>query len=278
LENRYVYGTSLDDVLIQVTSGGTVTFYHANHQGSIIAISNSSGAVANKNLYGPFGETTSLSGTTFGFTGQRYESDSGLYYFKFRYYNPTIGRFMQPDPIRYARGLNLYTYAQNDPTDQSDPLGLAPIPTDPFWGPFWAGFWNLLGAGSGGGKGDSGGGGQDQGPDAGFFGFAGNMYTIPFYDPKYINPSTGFPYLFGEAPLGTIPVNPSYFPYYGAPGVIQVPAGPLGGPIQPGPPPNEDAPPSPYWDSQGKPWTLNPFREPFGTPYYIPGGGHGYPV
>jgi RHS repeat-associated protein len=101
LLNRYIYGTRLDEPVIQVTAAGTVTFYHADKQGSIVAITNNSGAVANKNLYGAFGET-SLSGTTFGFTGQRLDSETGLYYYKRRYYSPTIGRFLQPDPIATA--------------------------------------------------------------------------------------------------------------------------------------------------------------------------------
>jgi hypothetical protein len=78
LQNRYVYGTGLDEPLIQVSSAGVLTFLHADKMGSIIATSNSSGAVTNKNLYSPFGEIVTLGGTTFGFTGQRYDSELGL--------------------------------------------------------------------------------------------------------------------------------------------------------------------------------------------------------
>jgi RHS repeat-associated protein len=124
LQNRYVYGTGLDEPLIQVTSGGTLTFYHANHQGSIVAVSSNAGAVTNKNPFGPFGEITTLAGTTFGFTGQRYDPETGLHYYKNRYYSSAIGRFMQPDPVRYVDGLNLYRYAENDPISNIDPLGL----------------------------------------------------------------------------------------------------------------------------------------------------------
>jgi RHS repeat-associated protein len=129
LENRYVYGIGLDEPLIQVTSAGVLTFYHANHQGSIIGVSNSSGAIANKNVYGPFGETT-LSGTTFGFTGQRYDSESNLYYYKYRVYSPSIGRFLQPDPMQYLNGLNLYTYVKDAPLDRDDLKGLSASPVN----------------------------------------------------------------------------------------------------------------------------------------------------
>ncbi|MDR3615538.1 MAG: RHS repeat-associated core domain-containing protein [Candidatus Obscuribacterales bacterium] len=124
LQNRYVYTDGLDEPLIQVTSAGVVTYYHANAQGSIIGVSNSAGAVTSKNLYGTFGETVGVSGTTFGFTGQRYDGDTGLYYYKNRYYSPTIGRFLQTDPLGYVDDLNIYSYVSNNPFTSTDPLGL----------------------------------------------------------------------------------------------------------------------------------------------------------
>ncbi|NJL71608.1 MAG: RHS repeat-associated core domain-containing protein, partial [Candidatus Competibacteraceae bacterium] len=64
-------------------------------------------------------------GTTVGFTGQRYDSELGLYYFKHRYYSPKLGRFLQPDPIGYTGSdFNLYTYVGNSPQKYTDPMGL----------------------------------------------------------------------------------------------------------------------------------------------------------
>jgi len=141
LQNRYVYGANFDEPLIQVTSAGVVTFLHANHQGSIIAKTSATGTVSNKYKYGLFGETASLSGTTFGFNAQRFDSESGLYYYKRRYFSPAIGRFLQPDPVGYDINaadcscctgcsskavpslLNLYSYVNNDPLNSQDPLG-----------------------------------------------------------------------------------------------------------------------------------------------------------
>jgi len=147
LQRRYVYGTGLDEPLIIVT-GTTPTFLHHDKVGSIVAVSNNSGAVANKNKFSPFGEITTLGGTTVGFTGQRYDSELGLYYFKRRYYSPKLGRFLQPDPIGYTpvpgvecsclcgegpvectpNELNLYAYVRNNPLKYTDPMGLVPPP------------------------------------------------------------------------------------------------------------------------------------------------------
>jgi RHS repeat-associated protein len=127
LQNRYIYADGLDEPLMQVSSAGVVTYLHANAQGSVIGVSNSVGAVTSKNVYGTFGETSALAGTTFGFTGQRYDSDTGLYYMKNRYYSASVGRFLQPDPVGYKDGLNLYTYGGNNAVIYGDPLGLASV-------------------------------------------------------------------------------------------------------------------------------------------------------
>lgn len=124
LQNRFVYGSDLDEVLIQVSSGGTKTYCHADNNGSVIATTNSAGAVVDRYKYGPFGETTSLPGISHGYTGQRYDSESGLYFYKCRYYSPSLGRFLQPDPIGMAGGINQYSYVANSPTLFKDPMGL----------------------------------------------------------------------------------------------------------------------------------------------------------
>lgn len=131
LQTRYIYGLDLDEVLLQVTSGGVKTYFHHDQQLSVIASSNASGTVTNKYAYSPFGESAALVGTSHGYTGQRYEPESGLYYYKNRYYSPKLGRFLQPDPIGYMGGFNLYAYAANSPTNFTDPLGLVPPSAGP---------------------------------------------------------------------------------------------------------------------------------------------------
>jgi RHS repeat-associated protein len=73
------------------------------------------------------------------FATRFFDSDTGLYYFGYRWYDPDTGRFLCRDPLREAGGLNLYAYCQNDPINAVDPLGLA------WWNPragdflFWRG-------------------------------------------------------------------------------------------------------------------------------------------
>ncbi|MQT82939.1 hypothetical protein GHO29_25350, partial [Pseudomonas helleri] len=60
------------------------------------------------------------------FQGQYYDEESGLHYNRHRYYNPNTGRYLTPDPIKLAGGLNSYQYVPN-PTGWVDPLGLMSV-------------------------------------------------------------------------------------------------------------------------------------------------------
>ena len=61
------------------------------------------------------------------FTGRRFDTETGLYYYRARYYHPEIGRFLQTDPIGYGDGMNWYAYCQNSPLARIDPFGLANV-------------------------------------------------------------------------------------------------------------------------------------------------------
>jgi RHS repeat-associated protein len=114
------------------TEGGVKYFYTRDHLGSIREVTDQSGGVRARYDYDPYGRQTKLAGdkdATFAYTGQQTHAPSGLYYYRARYYDPRIGRFLSEDPIGLEGGQNLYGYALNDPIDLSDPLGLLPKST-----------------------------------------------------------------------------------------------------------------------------------------------------
>jgi RHS repeat-associated protein len=97
---------------------------HSDERGSIVAVSDSSGAVISTNSYDEYGIPGSANIGRFQYTGQIWLPELGVYYYKARMYSPTAGRFLQTDPIGYADSPNLYQYTLNNPINATDPLGL----------------------------------------------------------------------------------------------------------------------------------------------------------
>ncbi|MDR0702342.1 MAG: hypothetical protein LBF61_08060 [Azoarcus sp.] len=123
LLRKYVHGPGIDEPLA-VIEGSTKTWLYADHQGSVVGQANASGTNTAIYSYGPFGEPDATTGVRFRYTGQQYIGALNLYYYKARFYSPTLGRFLQTDPVGVVDDLNLYAYVGNNPVNFSDPLGL----------------------------------------------------------------------------------------------------------------------------------------------------------
>lgn len=129
----YLYGNVIDEVL-QMTKGSAVYYYHTNHLGSTMALSNADGAIIERVDYNAYGQPAffdangntiaqSSIGNAILFTGREYDAESGTYYHRARSMHPNMGRFMQKDPLIYINGMNDYGYVGNLAVVMVDPWG-----------------------------------------------------------------------------------------------------------------------------------------------------------
>ena len=131
----YIFGIDVDDVY-QMQRGSNTYYYHKNHLGSVVALTDANGILVERYEYDPYGlplffdaNENVLNQSAFGnailFTGRDYDYETGLYYYRARSMHPSLGRFIQHDPLMYVDGMNMYSYVGDMPVVMIDPDGNA---------------------------------------------------------------------------------------------------------------------------------------------------------
>jgi RHS repeat-associated protein len=127
LQARYTHGPGVDEP-IAMTRGSASYFYHQDGLGTVTELTDGSGTTAKSYAYDSWGNILAQTGTVenpYTYTGREFDAETGLYYYRERYYDPQTGRFLQKDPIGLRGGdFTLYAYVGNDPIDRIDPYGL----------------------------------------------------------------------------------------------------------------------------------------------------------
>ncbi|HRS88498.1 MAG TPA: RHS repeat-associated core domain-containing protein [Smithellaceae bacterium] len=123
----YIHGPNIDEPLSAEISRDWV-YYHADGLGSITTLTSHMGNVVQRYEYDSFGNmqpTHRWIRQPFTYTAREFDPETGLYYYRARYYDAKVGRFITRDPIGFDGGdVNLYVYVKNNPVNWTDPNGL----------------------------------------------------------------------------------------------------------------------------------------------------------
>ncbi|WP_298609873.1 RHS repeat-associated core domain-containing protein [uncultured Thiobacillus sp.] len=126
---RYVHGPSTDDPLMRLTGNtsdpsATAIYYHQDGIGSVVATSDQAGNIVAAQVFDAWGNRVQSTGSIaqYGYTG-REPDQTGLIYYRARYYDPVLGRFISRDPAGMPDGVNRYAYVNNNPVNFTDPSG-----------------------------------------------------------------------------------------------------------------------------------------------------------
>ena len=122
---RYVHGPGIDEPLA-MNRGGSWYYYHFDGLGSVTMLTRSDKTVANRYVYDDFGgfrSRTEAVTNPYAYTGREYDSAVDLIFYRARYYDPLIGRFLTRDPVGMVDGANVYAYVGNNPVNSVDPSG-----------------------------------------------------------------------------------------------------------------------------------------------------------
>jgi RHS repeat-associated protein len=122
----YTHGPGVDEHLA-LERNGQYYYYHADGLGSVTAITDNSKAVVQSYTYDAFGMARAATGfvNSYTYTGREWDKETGLYFYRARYYDPMEGRFISKDPVSFAGGdVNLYAYVNSNTINNTDPMGL----------------------------------------------------------------------------------------------------------------------------------------------------------
>ena len=137
LLRRYIDGAETDQRIAAVEgssiTGGPKSYFHVNHERTVIATTDDAGRLSGcaagvfcqRMAYDEYGRLVSgqTTGPAYRYTGRRFDAESELYYYRARYYSPSLGRFINADPLGPIDDINLYAYVKNDPVNLVDPAG-----------------------------------------------------------------------------------------------------------------------------------------------------------
>ena len=120
---RHVHGRGIDEPLASV-SAGSVTYYLADHLGSVVQTTDASGGITLTRRYDAYGKLLEGAGIGgYAFTGREWDAGIDLYFYRSRFYEPTTSTFLSRDPVQHA-GSNPYSYVEARPVTFIDPAGL----------------------------------------------------------------------------------------------------------------------------------------------------------
>jgi RHS repeat-associated protein len=125
---KYARTLNIDEPLAESRSG-TTSYYEQDGLGSVTSLTSAAGALANTYTFDSFGKTTNSTGSLtnpFRYTGRDFDSETSIYYYRARYYDPQSGRFISEDPLGFSSGIDFYAYVRNRPLNYVDPSGFQP--------------------------------------------------------------------------------------------------------------------------------------------------------
>ncbi|HXE91368.1 MAG TPA: RHS repeat-associated core domain-containing protein [Terriglobales bacterium] len=123
---RYTATLAVDEPLA-IHRRAISSYVETDGLGSVSSLTDSSGSAIGAYVYDSFGSLTSPEGAVTNsvrYTAREFDTETGLYFYRARYYDPSSSRFISEDPIGFKAGINYYRYVRNNPANFTDPKGL----------------------------------------------------------------------------------------------------------------------------------------------------------